>query len=82
MSVRAIASVGVFLCVAMTSFSIYLGVVEHAYSPPAIRTATLVSMHGRTSICVATQRELDTSTTTDVKRTTVESCGDIEALGK
>ena len=43
MSVRAIASVGVMLCAAVTSFSTYLGVIEHAYSPAHIRVVTLVS---------------------------------------
>jgi hypothetical protein len=31
-SIRVIATIGVMLSVAVTSFSIYLGVVEHAYS--------------------------------------------------
>lgn len=35
MSIRAIASVGVALCVAVTTLSIYLGIVEHVYVPRA-----------------------------------------------
>ncbi len=82
MSVRALASVGVILCVAMTSFSIYLGVIEHAYSPATLRTATLVSQAGRReTICLSTQHQ-STATTTPKAKVTVESCSDAQALGK
>ncbi len=83
MSVRAIASVGVMLCAAVTSFSIYLGVIEHAYSPAHIRVVTLVSERGRNSTCVSTQRQRNTSTT-DVTKTKVGPCAQAQAqaLGK
>jgi hypothetical protein len=80
MSVRGIASVGVFLCAAMMSFAIYLGVVEHVYAPLTVRAATLVSQSGRRqSICVATQHPRNTSTT-DATTTTVEACRTAQAL--
>jgi hypothetical protein len=79
MSVRAIASVGVVLCAVMTSFAIYLGVIEHVYAPLTVRAATLVSQSGRQSICIATQHPRNTSTT-DVTKTTAEACRTAQAL--
>jgi hypothetical protein len=52
MSIRVIASVGVVLSVAMTSFSIYLGVIEHSYSPVQTRELSLTSLEGRQPLCL------------------------------
>lgn len=63
MRIRAIASVGVMLCVAMTSFSIYLGVIEHVYAPPELRAQTLVTVNGKQVICLGGQASHNTTTT-------------------
>ena len=66
MSTRAIASVGVVLCAAMTSFSIYLGVVEHIYTPKIsshVEGHILSSSNGRHFICEKIQRPDNTTTT-------------------
>ena len=51
MSIRVIASVGVMLSVAMTSFSIYLGIIEHSYSPIRTREVSLTFPQGRETLC-------------------------------
>ncbi|HEV3211903.1 MAG TPA: hypothetical protein VGZ03_00765 [Acidimicrobiales bacterium] len=63
MSTRWIASVGVVLCAAMTSFSIYLGVVEHVYTPKAIGLHADAALDGRHFICEKIQRWDNTTTT-------------------
>lgn len=56
MSIRAIAGVGVVLCLAMTSFSIYLGIAEHVYAPKRAAYAAYVvrTPMGRHTVCVKT----------------------------
>jgi hypothetical protein len=63
MSTRVIASVGVVLCVAMTSFSIYLGVIEHVYTHQTTFTHVLASPQGRQLICEKVQPSNNTTTT-------------------
>jgi hypothetical protein len=61
---RAIASVGVVLCAAMTSLSIYLGIAEHVYSPPQrIYTQTYVDPQGKRQEICLTVRGGNTTTT-------------------
>ena len=64
MSIRVIASVGVMLSVAMTSFSIYLGIIEHSYSPMQTREVSLTSLQGRQTLCF--QYRVQPSTTATV----------------
>jgi hypothetical protein len=64
MSIRVIASVGVMLSIAVTSFSIYLGIVEHSYSPVHTGGFSIASLEGRKSICV--QYHVAASTTSTV----------------
>ena len=63
MSTRLIASVGVILCAAMTSFSIYLGVIERVYTPKAHVTHTLGSETQRQLQCQQLQLQHNTPTT-------------------
>jgi hypothetical protein len=68
MSTRVIASIGVVLCAAMTSFSIYLGVIEHIYTPtpkdsPRLSGHVISSPDGRHFICESVQRSDNTTTT-------------------
>jgi hypothetical protein len=66
---RAIASVGVLLCAATTSFSIYLGIVEHVYSPPRIHTDIYVGPQGqKEEYCFTLGNTTTTSPDRDVKR--------------
>jgi hypothetical protein len=54
MSTRVIAAIGVVLCLAMTSFSIYLGVVEHSYTRTHVHAqSSITSLGGREDICMA-----------------------------
>jgi hypothetical protein len=65
--IRAIAGVGVVLCVAMTSFSIYLGVVEHVYAAPRqVQTKVVFSYspEGRQATCFTSSPRGSTTTTT------------------
>jgi hypothetical protein len=73
MSIRVIASVGVMLSVAMTSFSIYLGIIEHSYSPVQTREISLASLNGRRSVCL--QYRVSTSTTSTIVPGTRRQCG-------
>lgn len=53
MSTRVLASIGVALCVLMTSFSIYLGVIEHIYAPTSrVHSFLLETPIGARKICV------------------------------
>jgi len=52
MSTRVLASIGVALCMAMTSFSIYLGVIEHIYAPRHTYQYVLQTNFGTQEICV------------------------------
>lgn len=58
MSIRGIASVGVALCVAMTTFSIYLGIVEHVYPRSSSDSQFVLGSYGtllsRDMYCYAT----------------------------
>jgi len=63
MSTRVIASVGVILCAAMTSFSIYLGAVEHVYTQKAPSASALSSLTTRQLVCERFQRTHNTTTT-------------------
>lgn len=64
---RAIASVGVVLCLAMTSFSIYLGIAEHAFNrhPAADVAFVLPTGRGRQVVCLEYEH---TSTTISAAR--------------
>ncbi len=73
MRIRAIAGVGVMLCVAMTSFSIYLGVIEHVYASPELRAHTLATVNGKEVICLGGTASHNT-TTTSVAGLKVVSC--------
>jgi hypothetical protein len=52
MSIRVIASVGVMLSVAVTSFSIYLGTIEHSYSPVRTHQSSLTSLTVQRTLCL------------------------------
>ena len=76
MSIRVIASIGVVLCIAMTSFSIYLGVAEHIYTP--LRTESILvggslGPQGRQMVCIQLQQNHNT-TTTDASAPTAGPC--------
>jgi hypothetical protein len=62
MSIRWIASVGVVLCVAITSLSIYLGAVENVYRPK-VHNHTLADVPPRLLVCQMVQLPLNTRTT-------------------
>jgi hypothetical protein len=64
MSTRWIAGIGLVLCVAMTSFSIYLGAVEHVYRPKAPPVRSLTAAPRRDFICQFVQFRHTTTTTT------------------
>jgi hypothetical protein len=55
MSTRVIAAIGVVLCLAMTSFSIYLGVVEHSYTRGHAHTLAVAPPPERVLNCLALQ---------------------------
>jgi hypothetical protein len=55
MSIRLIASIGVVLCVAMTTFSIYLGVVEHADQQPRTHVS-LPALQERSALCFSIEQ--------------------------
>jgi hypothetical protein len=76
MSIRVIASVGVMLSIAVTSFSIYLGVIEHSYSPLHTREYSLLSPEGRKTICVQYPAATSTTSTVIPGTTKVVPCGD------
>ena len=63
MSTRVIASIGVVLCAAMTSFSIYLGVIEHVYIHRTVPAHVLSSPQGRLLFCEEVQHQNNTTTT-------------------
>jgi hypothetical protein len=73
MSTRVIASIGVVLCAAMTSFSIYLGVVERVYTPKAKVTPTQAAPDARHFICEQIQ-PLHNMTTTSAGVTKYFHC--------
>lgn len=55
MRLRAIASVGVVLCAAMTSLSIYLGIAEHVYTAPQrFHSVAIPGPNGRNELCFTT----------------------------
>jgi hypothetical protein len=65
---RAIAVVGVVLCAATTSFSIYLGIVEHVYSPPRTYTDVYANPQGqRQEFCYTLRDTTTTSPHRDIK---------------
>lgn len=52
---KAIAGVGVALCAAMTSLSIYLGIAEHVYTAPQrLHSVAIPGPHGRNELCFTT----------------------------
>jgi hypothetical protein len=63
MSTRVIASIGVVLCAAMTSFSIYLGVLERVYTPRSQVTPSVLAPNARHLICEQIQPAHNTTTT-------------------
>jgi hypothetical protein len=68
MPTRVIASIGVVLCAAMTSFSIYLGVIEHIYAPSRTRAIPIATEGrqldvGRAVVCLTVQPPHNTTTT-------------------
>ncbi len=66
---RAIAGVGVVLCLAMTSFSIYLGIAEHAFNRhTAYVDFVLPGATGRQLHCLAFQQGSQTATTISAGR--------------
>ena len=75
MSIRVIASVGVMLSVAMTSFSIYLGIIEHSYSPLHTRELSLTSLEGRSSLCLQYHVQTNTASTVIPGTVKVVRCG-------
>jgi hypothetical protein len=60
--IRAIASVGVMLCAAITSYSIYLGIAEHVYTPTRFNAAIVPAARGLQIACYKVQ--VDSSATT------------------
>jgi|GEM_PF-4759760 len=75
MSIRVIASVGVLLSVAMTSFSIYLGIVEHSYSPMQTRELSLNTLEGPKTLCFQYQVRSNTTPTVIPGTAKVVPCG-------
>ncbi len=73
MSTRWIAGIGLVLCVAMTSFSIYLGAVEHVYRPKPHEHA-LPTVPSRDFICQSIQFRHTTVTTDNDARTSATAC--------
>jgi hypothetical protein len=63
MSIRWIAGIGLVLCVAMTSFSIYLGAIEHVYRERAPRVQVLSTVPPRDFACNVLQFRPTTTTT-------------------
>lgn len=63
MSTRWIAGIGLVLCVAMTSFSIYLGAVEHVYRPKAPLRGSISTVPPRDFTCQVVQFRHTTTTT-------------------
>ena len=63
MSIRTIAAVGVLLCAAVTSLSIYLGVVEHAYGPRSAHEVLVMQSVVHRTICDAVRTPQSTTTT-------------------
>jgi hypothetical protein len=55
MSTRWIAGIGLVLCAAMTTFSIYLGAVEHVYRPKPPHETSLNSVPLRDLSCQVIQ---------------------------
>ena len=67
MSTRLLASIGIVLCVAMTTFSIYLGVIENIYGKTSYSHHTLSYLavgSGRVEdVCIGVPRPSKTTTT-------------------
>jgi hypothetical protein len=78
--IRAIAGVGVSMCVAVTTFSIYLGIVEHTYSPRT-RDPGVVTVDGRLNACPWDQVHNNLTTTTGVPLK-VTSCVGTKVAGR
>jgi len=74
MSIRAIAAVGVLLCAAMTSFSIYLGIAEHAYGPRSVREQLETQTIVHRLICDAAHTPRSTATTSLAATTLFAGC--------
>jgi hypothetical protein len=74
MSTRVLASIGVVLCMVMTSFSIYLGVIEHIYTPHARTSIVVQTAFGTDRICLPAQSHRNTTTTGPTSRNTPAPC--------
>jgi len=74
MSIRAIAAVGVLLCVAMTSLSIYLGVVEHAYGPRSAHQVLVMESMVHRTICDEQNSARSTTTTSSSPSMRISGC--------
>lgn len=65
MSTRWIAGIGLVLCAAMTSFSVYLGAVENVYRAKAPRSHAVAEVSPRAFVCNQIQFRTTTTTTGD-----------------
>lgn len=63
------------LSVAMTSFSIYLGIIEHSYSPVQTREISVSSFGGKTTLCMQYHVLASTTSTVIPRTATVVPCG-------
>jgi hypothetical protein len=61
MSIRVIATVGVMLCIAVTTFAIYLGVVERVYVPVRGVNVGTSQSTDRARICGPVSQLVDTT---------------------
>lgn len=77
MVMRAIAGVGVVLCLAITSFSIYLGIAENAFShPKTVDTAWVMTIgNARQRLCLEYQQPSRTATTVSAAKSVSCSAG-------
>ena len=62
MSIRLMATVGAALCIAVTSFSIYLGVAEHVYHRQTVHAYVLHEETKYRSVCFTSTARDATST--------------------
>jgi hypothetical protein len=72
--IRVIASVGIVLCLAMTAFSIYLGIAEHVYQPPRTHVVEFATSGGREALCFSIQTHHNTTTTGPRRSVSRVSC--------
>jgi hypothetical protein len=63
------------LSVAVTSFSIYLGIIEHSYSPLHTREYSLTTYKGHTTICLQYNAATSTTSTVIPGTAKVVQCG-------